>query len=436
MAAPKKVKVPKDGTARVLAKIGRLAVASKRSKDGCFIDACRSTGKLLSSTKYVLSTGIDSVDTAIGGGIPFGKITELYGVEQSGKTALVMRAIIRAQNREIYEPQPDGTLSKIDDDVDVTCVFIDNEQSIEDNERIVIDGVHVDCVLTRCDTVDQIFKITEGAIDELEAVEKETKRKQLLVVVVDTIAGTASREEMSADWDAEDYPRSPKMLRRGFRVLGNRIQSRNVALICTNQVSHKFDSKAKGGNRGFSAPNDDEYSSPGGKALKFYAHVRIFLSRDRDYKLTKESRYPAGFTSYVTCTKNRRVPPSRYVRMCLLYKGGINNLFSILETLCTDKAYAERGKDGVVFKFGANGIPLTSFGESPKTLDDLDEDDAEGETEGATATLESNADWPAFWDAHPEAEALWSKMKLSMFNFDAVTNESETEAVADEPDED
>ena len=431
-----KPKLPKDGTARVLAGIARLAAGSKRSKDGCLIEACRSTGKFLSSTRYVLSTGIESIDTILGGGFPFGKITELYGVEQSGKTALALRSLIQAQRGEIYEPQPDGTFKKVsaDDNVDVTLVLLDNEQSVEDNERVMVDGVHLNCVLGRCDTVDQIFKIMENAIDELEAVEKETKRKQLLVFVVDTIAGTASREEMSADWDKDDFPRSPKMLRRGFRVLGNRLQSRNVALICTNQVSHKFSGSQKpGGNRGFVAPNDDEFSSPGGKALKFYAHVRLFLTRERDYKLLKTSRFPAGFISYATSMKNRRVPPSRFVRMCLLYKGGINNLFSILETLCTDKAFAERGKDGVVFKLGANGIPLTSFNEAAKSLEDLDEEEAEGKPVGATAALTSNADWPAFWETHPEMLQLWEKMKLSMFNFDAVMDAGEVDT--DAPDE-
>ena len=269
--------------------------------------------------------------------------------------------------------------------------------------------------------------------------EKETKRKQLVVIVVDTIAGTASREELSADWDKDDYPRSPKMLRRGFRVLSRRLQRRSVALIMTNQVSHKFQQKTGGKNGqggGFIAPHDDDYSSPGGKALKYYSHLRVFLVKERDYKLVKTSRFPSGFVSYVMATKNRRVPPSRFVRMCLLYHGGINNLYSVLETLCTDKTIAERGKDGVVFKLSANGIALTGPVDAPKTLDDLDEDSEPDDSVG-TLKLERNIDWPSLWNAHPELQLLWDKMKVDMFGFDSLTDDPDSDVVdvddSDEP---
>jgi len=408
------------GMCRVLGRIKLLSSASKRDPSGPIIDVCRSSESVQSGTRYVLSTGIEPVDHVIGGGFPFGKITEVYGVESSGKTALVLRSLIRAQLRHIYERDAAGNLTRIKDDVDITLVFVDNEQSIEDTERIVIDGVKVDCVLTRCDTVDQIFKIFDTTMSELEKVEKETKRKQLVVIIVDTVAGTASREEMSANWDKEDYPRSPKALRRGFRILARRLQRRNVAAIFTNQVSLKFDGGGGGnaGGRGgaFVVPNDDQFSSPGGKALKFWAHCRLFLNRERDFKITKAMRFPSGFVSYAVSTKNRMVPPLRFVRMCLLFHGGISSIYSILETLCTDKSFAERGKSGVVLKLAANGVPLTSFGAdaASKPIDDENED--EPDEKAGTITLASNADWPDLYLAHPEFAVLWEKYKEYMFS--------------------
>jgi recombination protein RecA len=425
------------GTAAVLSSIQRLAAASKRSEDGAIIDVCRSANTIQSASRYLLTTGIESIDHLIGGGIPFGKITEVYGVESSGKTALVMRSLIRGQLRKIVERDPEtGELTPIGDNVDITLVFVDNEQSIENTERIMIEGVRVDCVLTRCDTVDQVFKIFDKTMEALAAVEKETKRKQLCIVVVDTIAGTASREELSMNWDKEDYPRGPKMLRRGFRILARRLQRQNIAAIFTNQVSGKFDAtKKKGPMAGVVQPSDDDYSSPGGKALKFWSHCRIFLTRERDFKLQKGLRFPSGFVSYVCSTKNRSVPPGRFVRMCLLYSGGISDVYSILETLCTDKSYAERSTDGIALKLVQNGIEIKTFNDSGADAPTIDEDeDAEADGEepvGKSVILKSVADWPEMYAKHPELHQLWEKFKESIFNCAAVVKYSD-ETIADE----
>jgi hypothetical protein len=99
-------------------------------------------------------------------------------------------------------------------------LYVDNEQSIDDNEKIIHDGVELDVELLRCDTVDQLFKNVEIAVDACATYQKEDPDTLYLAVgIVDTIASTSSKEELTQEWSKEDYSRHAKQYRKGFRIM-------------------------------------------------------------------------------------------------------------------------------------------------------------------------------------------------------------------------
>jgi RecA/RadA recombinase len=406
-----KTKKPKHGLDVLMAKLSQVKPKAN-SATGTF-EFARSTTKILSRVRYVLKTGLEPLDHILGGGFAFGRIIEPYGLEGSGKSALAQLCVVQGQRREIYERVPDADsphgvkLVKVPDDVDFFCIYIDNEQSVDDGEKLVINGTTIDALIGRCDTVDQMFKIIDTAVDTLVAHTAESGRESFILVVVDTIAGTSSKEEMTADWGDDDFNRQPKQLRQGFRRLVRKINRHNVCLICTNQVSDKFDKKRK--SYGSTLPNDDDFSSFGGRALKFFASQRIFFAKvNPNYKLNKKAAFAAGFSGMMTVVKNRLAAPMRSCRFVLLFSsvnGGFNNTFSILETLAQLK-FVEVSEKGIYsFRFKASGVETTTF--------NGDDDDDAGR---GNPSISARDEWPAFYQAHrDDIDALWEKAKTATF---------------------
>ncbi len=400
-----RLKGPKDLTNTIIAKINATKPKGEAAKN-CTFEVTRSTTEILSKVRYVLSTGMDPYDEAIGiGGLPFGRVIEVYGLDGSCKSAIALRSAIRMQERHIYEIQRDEanavTLKRVPDNVPVFTIYIDNEQSIDADGKTTIDGVELDVAVARCDTIDQMFKIIDTAIDGVDAYSREHEVECFILVVVDTIAGTSSREEIESKWEAVDYPRQPRQLREGFRVMMRKLSRRNVLVLCTNQVSDTYKPKAKYGNSNI--PQDGDFSTFGGRALKFFASLRIFQFKlNTNYKLNKDLQFPSGMTIGFQITKNRLGKPWRTGRLVLLYEGGLNNIFSRLETLIHLKLAERPEEGGIMFRFGT--IPTTTFvpkaGERPRNprIDTLEE-------------------WPAFYEEHKsDFELMWAHARRLMFD--------------------
>jgi RecA/RadA recombinase len=455
-----RVRGPKDMMDIVISKLSRTR--PKDDKEGTF-EFRRSTKSILTRVSHVLKTGIEPFDE-LTGMICFGRVTEIYGLEASGKTALVKTCIIQAQKREIYEciyADNGGIqeLRRIGDDVDVIKVFIDNEHSVDDDATIVFqdhDGkqVKIDCALGDCDTVDQMFKAVDNTIKIVAETaanrEKETKKpyKYLIMIIVDTIAGTSSKEEMTQEWGTEDYSRQPKQLRKGFRRLSRIIGRHNVCMICTNQVSDTYQKKQ--GNS--LIPQDKDYATFGGKALKYFASLRVFLfNTGYKYVLVPGARNPAGFLITFFTSKNRRVKPLREGRLSLLFgdeaaafPGGLNPLFSKLETLIS-LGFAEVNKAkpyDIRFRFKRWKIETTTFGgvsseDASKQLEDEDS----GKKDSDPRIL-NRAAWPIFYKEHQaDLDAMWKRATQFAFSTDGIseftaTVEDEVDENIDEDDED
>lgn len=401
--------------------IGKLNQTRPKDKD-CTFEITRSSRSILSRIKYVLTTGIDPIDSVVGG-FPFGRVVELYGLEGCGKTAMVMRAAARAQQRQIFEKQDDGSWVKVPDDAEVAILYIDNEQSIDDGSRLIIDGTQIDAVIGRCDTVDHMFKMIDVTLDTIDDEMKEGAL-YFVVVIVDTIAGTSSKEEMKAEWGKDDYSRQPKQLRQGFRRMMRKINRRNVLMLATNQVSDNFNkqrSKIKS-----SIPQDGDFSTFGGRALKFFASQRVFMYKQGQYKLSPKSQFPHGFVSGFVTTKNRVAKPYRGGKFVLLFDRGMSNIFSILETLVFLKL-AERSKDSrgqVNFMFGRAGFEPTTFVKKPQERK-------------LNTSLESLEEWPAFYEAHKvDMDLLWARGKVMLFEDGTAAAQLVSAEVVDEDDPD
>jgi RecA/RadA recombinase len=373
-----------------------------------------STERIPSAVSHVLMTGLAPFDD-LTGGFPMGRIVEIYGLESCGKTNLVLRAAYQATQKNIYQVRTDPetmvkTFEKLDPDTfDVGVCYIDNEQSLDEDNKIYVDGKRLYAAISRFDTIDNVFKTIEATLDTAVRRQKRTGRKQFVICVVDTVASTSTRAELEMDWSKDDYPRTPAAIKAGFRVLTRRLKASEVeaCVICTNQVSDNFAKQSSFTGRPRSlVPMDDDYVSYGGKALKYFSTHRIFMYRLSTRYKFPGSVFPDGFMVGFTTTKNRIKKPMRDGRMVLLFReknGGFNNEFSLLETLLFLKC-AKIEDDGIRFRFKQAGVELKTFKTGRKKLDDEDE---EVRFRG-DPRIEHRGEWLQFYADHREdLDALW-----------------------------
>lgn len=456
-ASPKKVRVKVQAPTAFQDSLRNRLIANRpqNKKDGTRPNATydvAEVGEILSEIKYVVRTGIRVFDD-IAGGFPFGRICELYGLESSGKTAMVIRTAAMASFKEIYKVHrtPAGiSYEKLDPDkCEVAVLYVDNEQSLDDDEKLKVDGVKADFITMRVDTVDLLFKAVDDVIKDTEAreleLEEQGQQKHVFVViVVDTIASTSCRQELDAEWGAEDYPRHPAQISAGFRQIVRDVNRFNICMICTNQVRDNIKEAGQNARRPRTPnPQDVEYTTFGGKALRFYASHRIFIWRKPwRYKLDPTADYQAGFILQFTTTKNRLRAPMREACMVLLFdpvQGGLNDLYSMLETMLhvgTAEAKNMAKQTDIVFKFQSNGLVPTTFGSTGLPSTTLAEDDEEvvqvkRATRRKDPSIDIKAEWPLFYAEHKaDMDRLWELTLEHVFSTKGIgEEESETEAL-------
>lgn len=370
----------KDLHGRIISKLSKGRPES--AQNGTY-DVGRSTVESPSRIKYVVTTGIRPFDDRVGG-MPVGKTIELMGAPSSGKSCMAIRTCARAQAGFIYERVSDGkggyALEQLKPGTfNVTILYYDNEGSLSDPERRIVDGHELDCVIEQCDTVDLLFKTMEKVMDMVAEEEEETGVLQFMVVVLDTIASTCSLEDFKREWGKRDFPRAPAEYKQAFSVLIRQIQRENVLLIGVNHVSKKME--RNGGRVAFKAW---EYSSPGGKAFSYYSTHQVFFDQVlANYRLG-EGGSPDGFLLSFFTTKNRLGPPLRGGRLALLFgqrevdgtvilEGGLHNGFSMLETLISSKAaVVSKQTKAITFTFRKFGVTPETF-KSSAAQDDVDD---------------------------------------------------------------
>lgn len=255
----------------------------------------------------VIPTGALPVDIALGvGGIPRGRVTEIYGPESAGKTTFCLHVVREAQIR--------GGI----------CAFVDMEHALDPTFAARI-GVDVDNLyISQPDTAEQALEITEslvrsGAID---------------IVVLDSVAALVPRAEIEGEMGDTHVGLQARLMSQALRKLSGAIKQSQTAVLFTNQLREKIGVM-------FGSPE----TTSGGRALKFYASVRLDIRR---IQAIKQGGEVVGNRTRIRVTKNKVAPPFKEAEFDIMYTEGISREGSVLD-LATELAFIE--KRGAFFRY-------------------------------------------------------------------------------------
>ena len=259
-----------------------------------------------------IPTGAISLDSALGiGGIPRGRVTEIFGPEASGKTTLALHILAEAQKLGGYG------------------VFIDAEHAMDPNYAEKL-GVNIsELLVSQPDTGEQALEICDtlvrsGAVD---------------VVIIDSVAALVPRVELEGEMGDSYVGLQARLMSQALRKLTGSVSKSNTAVIFVNQIREKI---------GVMFGNPE--TTPGGRALKFYTSVRLDIRR---IGAIKEGDTSVGNRVRVKVVKNKCAPPFRQTEFDIMYGEGISYEGDLLDLAVTAEIV---DKSGAWYSYGDDRI--------------------------------------------------------------------------------
>ena len=281
-----------------------------------------------------ISTGSISLDIALGvGGIPRGRVIEIYGPESSGKTTVCQHMIAEAQKR--------GGI----------CAFVDMEHALDPSYAAKC-GVDIDNLyVSQPDTGEQALEIADALI----------RSGTMDIVVVDSVAALVPRAEIEGEMGDTHVGLQARLMSQALRKLSGAIKQTNTIVIFTNQLRSKIGVM-------FGSPE----TTSGGNALKFYASVRLDIRR---IQAIKSGTDVVGNRTRIKVKKNKVAPPFTECEFDIMYNEGISLTGDVLD-LATN--YEILSKRGAYFRYGETLLgqgrenAKTFLAENPAMLDELE----------------------------------------------------------------
>lgn len=302
--AKKKKEDANDDLASILA--GELNKSVKDQTVAFFLDSDEAP----TNVGGWVSTGCAMLDVAISnrphGGFPVGRIAEITGLEQSGKSLLSAHLLAETQKQN------------------GVAVMIDTETAVS-REFLEAIGVDVSKLLyVTADSVEQIFDYIETIIEKVRTTDKD----KLVTIVVDSVAAASTKTEIAADYGKDGYATDKAIIiSKAMRKITNMIGRQKISLVFTNQLRQKMN-----------AMFGDPWTTSGGKALAFHASVRLRLKNmgQIKQKVNGQDRI-VGMKIRCQVIKNRMGPPLRAADFDIFFDRGIDDYGSWLRVMKDNK---------------------------------------------------------------------------------------------------